>query len=86
LLLTSITNRLRDYKTSLQEDSQILEKLENKDDLQYPDGVSYRRYEMAVLVRKGEKEILHDIMQLCQDFVADQTRQTAGDSAKRERI
>lgn len=85
LLLTSITNRLRDYRSSLQEDSQILKDLQNKGSLHNSDAISYRRYEMAVQVRKGEKEILHQVLQLIQDFVAEQTRRMVGESAKRKR-
>lgn len=85
LLLTSITNRLRDYKSSLQEDSEILERLKNKGNIQLPDGVSSQRYEMAVKVRKGEKEILHQVLQLIQAFVAEETRQMARHSTKRKR-
>lgn len=84
LLFTSITNRLGDYKSSLQEDSDILEKLKYKDNHPLPDGVSHKRYEMAVQVRKGEKEILHQVMQQLQDFVDAHTRQIARDPAKRK--
>jgi N-lysine methyltransferase SETD6 len=85
LLLTSITNRLGDYKTSLREDLEILEKLKTKDHHLVPAGISRKRYEMAVQVRKGEKEILHQVLQLLRDFVDRQTRQMAGDSTKRKR-
>jgi N-lysine methyltransferase SETD6 len=85
LLLTSITNRLGDYRTSLREDLEILEKLKTKDHHLVPAGISRKRYEMAVQVRKGEKEILHQVLQLLRDFVDRQTRQMAGDSTKRKR-
>jgi N-lysine methyltransferase SETD6 len=84
LLQTSITNRLGDFKSSLQADFEILGKLKNEEDIQLPDGVCRKRYEMAVQVRRGEKEILHHVLQLIQDFVAEQTRQMARDSAKRK--
>jgi N-lysine methyltransferase SETD6 len=85
LILTSITNRLSDYKTSLQEDAEILEGLAKGENLQVPEGLSHNRYGMAVKVRRGEKEILHEVLQLTQNFVAEQTRHIAGDSAKRKR-
>lgn len=85
LLLTSILNRLGDYRTSVQEDLEILEKLKTKDSLEIPAGITRKRYEMAVQVRKGEKEILHQVLQLLRDFVDRHTRQMAGDSAKRKR-
>ena len=85
LLFTSIMNRLGDYRSSLQEDSDVLEKLKYKDNHQLPDGVSHKRYEMAVQVRKGEKEILQQVMQQLQAFMDGHTRQIAGDSAKRKR-
>jgi oligoribonuclease (3'-5' exoribonuclease) len=85
LLLTSILNRLGDYRTSVQEDLEILEKLKTKDSLEIPAGITQKRYEMAVQVRKGEKEILHQVLQLLRDFVDRHTRQMAGDSAKRKR-
>lgn len=78
-------NRLGDYKSSLQEDSNILEKLKCEDDHQLPDGVSRKRYKMAVQVRKGEKDILLQVMQQLQGFVDGHTPQIAGDSAKRKR-
>jgi Rubisco LSMT substrate-binding len=84
LLQTSITNRLGDFKSSLQADFEILGKLKNEEDIQLPDGVSRKRYEMAVQVRRGEKEILHHVLQLTRDIMAEQTRQMAGDSAKRK--
>ncbi|KAF7508506.1 hypothetical protein GJ744_009219 [Endocarpon pusillum] len=85
LLFTTITNRLGDYKSSLQEDSDILEKLKYKDKHPLPDGVSHKRYEMAVQVRKGEKEILQQVMQQLQDLVNAHTRQIARDPAKRKK-
>jgi N-lysine methyltransferase SETD6 len=85
LLLTSIINRLSDYKSSTQEDTKILEKLKNNERLEIPDGVSPKRYEMAVQVRRGEKEILHKSLQLLQDFVAKQSRRVPGESVKRKR-
>lgn len=85
LLLTSITNRLGDYKSSRQEDSEILEKLKDNDNLPFPSEIHQKRHEMAVQVRKGEKEILHQVLQLLRDFVDRQTRKVAGGSAKRKR-
>jgi Rubisco LSMT substrate-binding len=85
LLSTVITNRLRDFKTSVEEDSGILDNLKHRSNPQIPHGVSRIRYEMALQVRKGEKEILQQILQLTQSFVAECTNQMAGESAKRKR-
>jgi N-lysine methyltransferase SETD6 len=85
LLLTSVTNRLGDYRTSAQEDLEILDRLKTNDNHQFPIEITRKRYEMAVQVRKGEKEILHQVLQLLRDFVDRHTRQMAGDSTKRKR-
>ena len=84
LLSASIINRLSDYRTSPQEDSEILDLLKREESGQLP-GVSRKRYEMAVQVRKGEKEILHQFLQLVNEFVAEETRQMSVESAKRKR-
>ena len=85
LLSTSIINRLSDYKTSPQQDTEILDMLKNGAGLQIPEGVSRNRYEMAVQVRKGEKEILHQVLELVNGFVAEQTSQMSTPAAKRKR-
>lgn len=85
LLFTAVTNRLSDYKTSVQEDSEILEKLKGNDSFRPLTGPFRKRYKMAVQVRKGEKEILHHVMQLCQALLAEQTSHSTGYSAKRKR-
>jgi N-lysine methyltransferase SETD6 len=84
LLFTAITNRLSDYKTSLQEDTEILDLLKNGKSFQHPE-ISRHRYEMALQVRKGEKEILHHVLQLFNEFIAKETHQMAVQPAKRKR-
>lgn len=84
LLSTTITNRLADYTSSLQEDSVILGELRSKDNFTLPDGVCQKRYEMAVQVRKGEKEILHHILEVIQGTIDQQTSQMPVNSARRK--
>lgn len=85
LLLISITNRLGEYDLSLQADSDIVRRLQDQPDFQLPERVSRKRFKMAVQVRKAEKEILHQYLQLIQTFLAQQTLQGVEDSAKRKR-
>lgn len=80
LLSALFINRLSDYKTSLQHDAEILEMLKIGAAVHIPQGVSRQRYEMAVQVRKGEKEILHQLLQLIDGFIA----QSTGAKRKRE--
>jgi hypothetical protein len=85
LLLTTITNRLGDYATSLQEDTEILEKLEGGEELQIPEEIHSTRYGMAIRVRRGEKEILHHFLRLLQDFLIECNDHVAREGAKRKR-
>ena len=85
LVFTTNYKRLSDYRTSLQEDAEILNKLRSGKRVQIPDS-SRNRYEMAVQVRKGEKEILHQVLQLVKDSIAGQTQRMAAQPPKRKRV
>jgi N-lysine methyltransferase SETD6 len=63
LLASVCTKRLTDYPTTAEQDDALLEKLEA------PSNISPCRFEMAIQVRKGEKEILHNIIKICQDHI-----------------
>jgi hypothetical protein len=69
LLAATIRKRLADYKTTLSDDDDILQHLSNDSGIQVPFGVHPNRYRVAVSVRKGEKEILQQVLQLTQQFV-----------------
>jgi hypothetical protein len=68
LLSATIRRRLADYKTSLSDDDRLLWRLSEDSGAQIPLGVRPNRYRIAVHVRKGEKEILQQILQLTQQF------------------
>jgi hypothetical protein len=72
LLSATIRKRLTDYKTTLGEND-LLERLSNDSGALIPPGVHPNRYQMAVRVRKGEKEILQQILELTQQFITSHT-------------
>lgn len=84
LLLTSIINRLSDYATSLQEDNEILDGLKGGDESQISKAITLSRYQMAIQVRRGEKEILHQYLRLIQDFLVECNGQVAKEESKQE--
>ena len=62
LLNNVLRKRLGDYQTTVDEDERILKRLGN--------GNTVGRLRMAVQVRRGEKEILHQLSQLAQEYFA----------------
>jgi SET domain-containing protein 6 len=70
-LIELISQRLRDYPTTLEEDAVLLR------DLQYQASteISHRRRKMAIQVRKGEKEILKQLLDLLQSYVNQHTQE-----------
>ena len=85
LLQSILTKRLSEYGTSLDSDQSVLAALDesiSKESLT-PEGCSKRRYLMALQVRIGEKEILHQLMHLCQTHIAGKTNEIATRSSKR---
>ena len=85
LLSAVLTKRLTEYKTTLHEDKNILFQLQNGDLSTVPPAISSTRYEMAVQVRKGEKEILHQVLQIVRDVVAANTNGISTGSTKRKK-
>ena len=84
--LTAImTKRLTDYKTTVDEDEAILSSLNEKSSADMLPGLSDHHYRMAVQVRKGEKEILHRLVQLAQECITSKTDEIANAPVKRKR-
>ncbi|OCT54049.1 Ribosomal N-lysine methyltransferase 4 [Cladophialophora carrionii] len=85
LLQAVLTKRLSEYATSLEADRSALEALGTTESKQFlvDSGCSEPRYTMALKVRIGEKEILHQLLGLCQDHIAGQTEEMASVSTKR---
>ncbi|KIW72971.1 hypothetical protein PV04_01127 [Phialophora macrospora] len=85
LLQAVLTKRISEYATSLDADKSALRTLgtaESKQTL-INSGCSESRYTMALKVRLGEKEILHQLLALCQNHIAGQTEEMASSSTKR---
>ena len=83
LLQSVLTKRLSEYDTSVQADKSLLHALQKA----YSNGalkhLNFRRQSMALQVRIGEKEILQQMMQLCQNHIAEKTAEIAAGSLKR---
>jgi hypothetical protein len=73
LLAATIRKRLAEYKTTVSEDDDLLLRLDKASGAEPPTGVNPIRYQMAVKVRKGEKEILEQILQLAQQLITNDT-------------
>jgi hypothetical protein len=73
LLVATIRKRLAEYKTTVSEDDDLLLRLDKAPGAELLTGVHPIRYQMAVKVRKGEKEILEQILQLAQQLVTNTT-------------
>ena len=73
LLAAIIRKRLAEYKTTVSEDDDLLLRLDKASGAELPTGVNPIRYQMAVKVRKGEKEILEQILQLAQQLITNNT-------------
>jgi hypothetical protein len=73
LLAATIRKRLAEYKTTVSEDDDLLLRLDKAPGAELPTGVDPIRYQMAVKVRKGEKEILEQILQLAQQLITNNT-------------
>jgi hypothetical protein len=69
LLAATIRKRLAEYKTTVSEDDDLLLRLDSASGAEPPTGLHPIRYQMAVKVRKGEKEILDQILQLAQQLI-----------------
>lgn len=72
LLAAVCTKRLADYPTSIEEDSRLLESFQASTSAA-DENVSSHRVKMAIEVRKGEKEISHAVIALCQNHIMKRT-------------
>jgi N-lysine methyltransferase SETD6 len=84
LLSTVATKRLSEYSTSLEQDRELLCGMKDPGGNWTRHNVLAKRYRMAVHVRAGEKEILHDIVKLCQSHIVEKTNQHADEGKKRK--
>jgi N-lysine methyltransferase SETD6 len=73
LLAATIRKRLADYRTTISDDDNLLQRLSNDSGAPIPSRVHPNRYRMAICVRKGEKEILLQVLQLAQQFITTRT-------------
>jgi N-lysine methyltransferase SETD6 len=69
LLAAVMARRLNEYPTTLAQDQQLIKDLHLQQSAPVPPSAVTDRYEMAVQVRKGEKEICHSVLQMCQEFL-----------------
>lgn len=84
LLQSVLTKRLSEYATSLQADESTLQQLGMRSHASdIPSGCSARRFTMALKVRIGEKEILHQLIDLGQSHISKKTDEIASSSRKR---
>lgn len=83
LLSAACTKRLSEYATSLDEDHNLLKALAKDDPVDNPADVDLKRSTMAVEVRAGEKEILQDLIHLCQDHITTKTYELTNTAKKR---
>ncbi|ETN45542.1 uncharacterized protein HMPREF1541_09374 [Cyphellophora europaea CBS 101466] len=84
LLSAVATKRLAEYKTSLEEDAETWKQLEADPETHLPPGPSAKRYLSALRIRCGEKEVLRDLIKLCQDHIATKTTDIANTDRKRK--
>ena len=81
LLGAVCTKRLIDYFTSVEQDDELLRKLDASTSPESATAnVSSHRMKMAVHVRKGEKEILHAVIKLCQEHITSRTSSMRNDA------
>ena len=83
LLSSVLTKRLTEYKSTLAEDEALL-KMDDIHGALATDALP-KRFEAAVRVRKGEKEILHQHLKIVNEFLAAKTEEIATSSSKRKR-
>lgn len=84
LLSAVATKRLAEYPTSLEQDRAIIAKIQVDFEGTVPAGSSIKRHLSAVHVRAGEKEILRDLIGLCQSHISTKTAEIAGNDRKRK--
>lgn len=86
LLQAVLTKKLSEYGTSLDADHAVLKALRSRasGDVVIPANCSPNRYSMALQVRIGEKEILHQLIHLCQLHIKHESENIATGSTKRK--
>ncbi|OQV02867.1 hypothetical protein CLAIMM_07991 isoform 2 [Cladophialophora immunda] len=86
LLQSVLTKRLSEYGTPLEADRSVLEALARSESDQslIPSDCNKHRYLMALQVRVGEKEILHQLISLCQAHIAKKNQEITARSTKRQ--
>jgi hypothetical protein len=80
LLSAVAMKKMAEYSTSLEQDVQLIENTERLP----PTGVTPQRYLAALVVRAGEKEILKDLLRLCQEHIAARTAEIVSNNKKRK--
>ena len=87
LLAAVCAKRLTDYATTIEQDDELLGKLEASPGTAEPSSpkTSPHRLKMAIHVRKGEKEILHTVIQLCQEHITRRTSDIQHDATGTKR-
>ncbi|OAP59529.1 hypothetical protein AYL99_06827 [Fonsecaea erecta] len=85
LLQSVLTKRLSEYGTSLEADRFVLESLAGSESSQslIPSQCNKNRFVMALQVRIGEKEILNQLIGLCQAHIAQKNEEMTARSTKR---
>lgn len=83
LLSAVATKKLAEYPTSVEQDRATVTSLKGSSPGQLRPDVSLKRYLAAVEVRLGEKQILWDLIHLCQEFIAKATNAFAGDRKRK---
>lgn len=73
LLQSVLIKRLSEYSTSYEDDLTTLDKFKQtqtaSDGSETPDAKSSKRFSMALQVRLGEKEILQQLISICQEYI-----------------
>ncbi|KIV89256.1 hypothetical protein PV10_08835 [Exophiala mesophila] len=88
LLQAALTKRLTEYSTTLESDRELLQRLRNGDttleEIATPDTKPNRVF-MALQVRVGEKEILHQMLALCREHISRKTQEIATTNGSNKR-
>jgi SET domain-containing protein 6 len=84
LLASVCTKRLTDYPTSVEQDINMLQTFQTSA-IAGNSSVSPHRLKMAIEVRKGEKEILHTVIGLCQAHITRRTSEIKNDGVGTKR-
>lgn len=80
LLQSILTKRITEYSTSYEADQAIWTNVNHPDPdgADLPSGKSLQRCSMALQVRMGEKEILHQLISICQEHIKQKSNEPSG--------